>query len=145
MALRGAASELSRCVQAPWGPSGSVTAQPSCGKIRMAGPQVSDAELVETFIGQSDRYTHSGLRLRDCFSRTVFDLGFRYGSVLQRSAVREPDIRQPRAMGPNRRAQKCRMSEQRPDARGIDQQDAALMLMATRSWRLMFGARGLEH
>ena len=55
MALRGAASELSRCVQAPWGPSGSVTAQPSCGKIRMAGPQVSDAELVETFIGQSDR------------------------------------------------------------------------------------------
>jgi hypothetical protein len=55
----------------------------------MAGPQVSDAELVETFTGQADRYTHSGLRLRDCFSRTAFDLVFRYGSVLQKSAVRQ--------------------------------------------------------
>jgi hypothetical protein len=55
----------------------------------MAGPQVSDAELVEAFIGQADRYTHSGLKLRDCFSRTAFDLVFRYGSVLQRSAVRQ--------------------------------------------------------
>ena len=55
----------------------------------MAVPQVSDAELVEAFIGQADRYTHSGLKLRDCFSRTAFDLVFRYGSVLQRSAVRQ--------------------------------------------------------
>jgi hypothetical protein len=55
----------------------------------MAGPQVTDAELVETFIRQADRYTHSGLRLRDCFSRTAFDLVFGYGSVLQRSAVRQ--------------------------------------------------------
>jgi hypothetical protein len=55
----------------------------------MAGPQVSEAELVETFTGQADRYTHSGLRLRDCFSRTAFGLAFRYGSVLQRSAVRQ--------------------------------------------------------
>jgi hypothetical protein len=55
----------------------------------MAGPQVTDADLVETFIGQADRSTHSGLKLRDCFSRTAFDLVFRYGSVLQRSAVRQ--------------------------------------------------------
>jgi hypothetical protein len=55
----------------------------------MAVPPVSDAELVEAFIGQADRYTHSGLKLRDCFSRTAFDLVFRYGSVLQRSAVRQ--------------------------------------------------------
>jgi hypothetical protein len=55
----------------------------------MADPQVLDADLVGTFIGQADRYTHSGLKLRDCFSRTAFDLAFRYGSVLQRSAVRQ--------------------------------------------------------
>jgi hypothetical protein len=55
----------------------------------MAVPQVSDAELVETFIGQADRYTHFGLKLRDCFSRTAFDLVFGYGSVLQKSAVRQ--------------------------------------------------------
>jgi hypothetical protein len=48
-----------------------------------------DADLVETFIGQADRYTHPGLRLRDCFSRTAFDLVFHYGSVLQISAVRQ--------------------------------------------------------
>jgi hypothetical protein len=55
----------------------------------MAVPQVSDAELVEAFIGQADRYTRSGLKLGDCFSRTALDLVFRYGSVLQRSAVRQ--------------------------------------------------------
>jgi hypothetical protein len=55
----------------------------------MAVPRLSDAELVETFIGQADRETHSGLKLRDCFSRTAFDLVFGYGSVLQRSAVRQ--------------------------------------------------------
>jgi hypothetical protein len=54
----------------------------------MADPQATDADLVETFIGQADRNTHSGLKLRDCFSRTEFDLVFRYGSVLQKSAVR---------------------------------------------------------
>jgi hypothetical protein len=54
----------------------------------MAGPQVTDADLVETFIGQADRSTHSGLKLRDCLSRTAFDLVFRYGSVLQKSSVR---------------------------------------------------------
>ena len=54
----------------------------------MAGPQVTDADLVETFIGQADRNTHSGINLRNCFSRTAFDLVFRYGSVLQKSAVR---------------------------------------------------------
>jgi hypothetical protein len=56
---------------------------------RMAVPQVSDADLVEAFIGQADRHTHSGLKLGDCFSRTAFELVFRYGSVLQRSAVRQ--------------------------------------------------------
>ena len=55
----------------------------------MAGPKVTDADLVEAFIGQADRNTHSGLRLRDCFSRTAFDLVFQYGSVLQISAVRQ--------------------------------------------------------
>jgi len=40
----------------------------------MAGPQVTDADLVEAFIGRADRYTHSGLKLRDCFPRTAFDL-----------------------------------------------------------------------
>ena len=55
----------------------------------MAGPKVTDADLVETFIGQADRNTHSGLKLRDCFSRTAFDLVFQYGSVLQISAVRQ--------------------------------------------------------
>jgi hypothetical protein len=55
----------------------------------MAGPQVPDAEVVETFIGQADRYTHSGFKLRNCFSRTAFDLVFQYGSVLQKSAVRQ--------------------------------------------------------
>ena len=51
----------------------------------MAVPQVPDAELVETFIGQADRYTHSGFKLRNCFSRTASQ----YGSVLQISAVRQ--------------------------------------------------------
>jgi hypothetical protein len=55
----------------------------------MAVPQLSEAELVEAFIGQADHYTHPGLKLRDCFSRTAFDLVFRYGSVVQRSAVRQ--------------------------------------------------------
>ena len=56
----------------------------------MAVPQVSDADLVEAFIGQADRHTHfSGLKLGDCFSRTAFDLVFQYGSVLQISAVRQ--------------------------------------------------------
>jgi hypothetical protein len=61
----------------------------------MAGPKVTDADLVETFIGQADRNTHSGLKLRDCFSRTAFDLVFQYGSVLQISAVRQTIVSLP--------------------------------------------------
>jgi hypothetical protein len=50
--------------------------------------QVTDAELVEAFLGQDDRRTYSGKMLSDCFSPTQFDLAFQYGSVVQRSAVR---------------------------------------------------------
>jgi hypothetical protein len=49
---------------------------------------VTDAELVEAFLGQKDRRTHSGRMLRDCFSPSQFDLAFEYGSVVQRSAIR---------------------------------------------------------
>ena len=55
----------------------------------MAAQQMSDAELVETFLGQADRYTHSGLKLSDCFSRTAFELVFKYGTILQMSAARQ--------------------------------------------------------
>ena len=51
--------------------------------------QQSDSELVAAFLNQPDRYTHSGLRLSDCFPRTAFELVFEYGTVLQRSAVRQ--------------------------------------------------------
>ena len=50
--------------------------------------QVTDAELVEAFLGQDDRRTYSGKMLSDCFSPTQFDLAFQYGSVVQRSAIR---------------------------------------------------------
>jgi hypothetical protein len=83
-------SGVHRGLRLPWrsekerdqAPEGAV-------KSHMAVPQVPDAELVEAFIGQEDRYAHSGLKLGDCISRTAFDLVFRYGSVLQRSAVRQ--------------------------------------------------------
>jgi hypothetical protein len=50
--------------------------------------QVTDAELVEAFLGQDDRRTYSGRILSDCFSPSQFDLAFEYGSVVQRSAIR---------------------------------------------------------
>ena len=50
--------------------------------------RVTDAELVEAFLGQADRCTHSGQMLGDCFSASQFDLAFQYGSVAQRSAIR---------------------------------------------------------
>jgi hypothetical protein len=49
----------------------------------------SDKELVESFLGQPDRHTHSGLRLSESFSWEAFELVFNNGSVLQRSAVRQ--------------------------------------------------------
>jgi len=55
----------------------------------MAVPQASDLELIEKFLGQSDRYTHSNLKLSEGFSRVAFELVFEYGSNLQKSAVRQ--------------------------------------------------------
>ena len=55
----------------------------------MATYRPSEAELVEAFLGQADRYTHSGLKLSDCFSWEAFALVFNHGTVLQRSAVRQ--------------------------------------------------------
>jgi hypothetical protein len=55
----------------------------------MADYRPSDVELVEAFLGQADRYTHSGLELSDCFSWEAFALVFTCGTVLQRSAVRQ--------------------------------------------------------
>src|SRR5262249_26740789 len=54
--------------------------------------QASDLELIERFIGQSDRYTHSNLKLSQAFSRTAFELVFDYGSNLQKSAARQAPI-----------------------------------------------------
>ena len=48
-----------------------------------------DPELVEAFLSQEDRRTHSGLMLSDCFSYAGFELVFEYGTVVQRSAVRQ--------------------------------------------------------
>jgi hypothetical protein len=48
-----------------------------------------DLELVEAFLNQEDRRTHSGLMLSDCFSYAGFELAFEYGTVVQRSAVRQ--------------------------------------------------------
>jgi len=49
----------------------------------------SDKELVEAFLGQADRQTHSGLGLSEAFSWEAFELVFNNGTVLQRSAVRQ--------------------------------------------------------
>ena len=49
----------------------------------------SDEELVEAFLGQADRQTHSGLGLSEAFSWEAFELVFNNGTVLQRSAVRQ--------------------------------------------------------
>jgi hypothetical protein len=51
--------------------------------------QPTDSELLDAFFGQDDRLTHSGMMLSDCFSPTQFDLVFEYGTVMQRSAVRQ--------------------------------------------------------
>jgi hypothetical protein len=51
--------------------------------------QQSDIELVAAFLSQPDRYTYSGGRLSDCFPRTAFELVFEYGTILQKSAVRQ--------------------------------------------------------
>jgi hypothetical protein len=51
--------------------------------------QQSDIELVVAFLSQPDRYTYSGGRLSDCFPRTAFELVFEYGTILQKSAVRQ--------------------------------------------------------
>ena len=96
-------SGLHRGLRLPWRSEKERDQAPERAvKSHMAVPQVPDAELVEAFIGQADRYTRSGLKLGDCFSRTALDLVFRYGSVLQRSAVRQaliayislPDVNQ---------------------------------------------------
>jgi hypothetical protein len=50
---------------------------------------LSDADLANAFLGQDDRTTHSGLLLSECFSRNQFNLVFTYGTVMQRSAVRQ--------------------------------------------------------
>src|SRR5262245_52055577 len=55
----------------------------------MATYRPYDTELVGAFLGQADRYTRSGLKLSDCFSGEAFALVFKYGTVLQRSAVRQ--------------------------------------------------------
>ena len=60
---------------------------PLTGNLMAA--QQSDGELVAAFLNQPDRYTYSGRRLSDCFPWTAFELVFEYGTVLQRSAVRQ--------------------------------------------------------
>jgi hypothetical protein len=50
--------------------------------------RLTDADLVEAFLTQEDRPSHSGRMLSDCFSKSQFDLAFEYGSVVQRSAMR---------------------------------------------------------
>ena len=51
--------------------------------------QLTDWELLDAFLSQEDRLTHSGMMLSDCFSPNQFELVFEYGSVMQRSAVRQ--------------------------------------------------------
>jgi hypothetical protein len=51
--------------------------------------QPTDTELLDAFFGQDDRLTHSGMMLSDCFSPSQFDLVFEYGTVIQKSAVRQ--------------------------------------------------------
>jgi hypothetical protein len=51
--------------------------------------RLADAELVDAFLSQEDRCTHSGLVLSDCFSQNHFDLVFAYATVVQKSAVRQ--------------------------------------------------------
>jgi len=51
--------------------------------------QLTDWELLDAFLSLEDRLTHSGMMLSDCFSPNQFELVFEYGSVMQRSAVRQ--------------------------------------------------------
>jgi hypothetical protein len=51
--------------------------------------QLTDWELLDAFLSQEDRLTHSGMMLSDCFSPSQFDLVFEYGTVIQKSAVRQ--------------------------------------------------------
>ena len=51
--------------------------------------QPTDMELLDAFLSQNDRRTHSGMMLSDCFSPSQFDLVFEYGTVIQKSAVRQ--------------------------------------------------------
>jgi hypothetical protein len=51
--------------------------------------QLTDPELLDAFFSQEDRQTHSGMMLSDCFSPGQFDLVFEYGTVIQKSAVRQ--------------------------------------------------------
>ena len=55
----------------------------------MAEYRPSDKELVEAFLGQPDRHTHSGLRLSESFSWEAFELVFNNGTVLQKRALRQ--------------------------------------------------------
>ena len=51
--------------------------------------QPTDMELLDAFLSQDDRLTHSGMMLSDCFAPSQFDLVFEYGTVIQKSAVRQ--------------------------------------------------------
>jgi hypothetical protein len=51
--------------------------------------QLTDWELLDAFLSQEDRRTHSGMMLSDCFSPSQFELVLQYGTVIQRSAVRQ--------------------------------------------------------
>jgi hypothetical protein len=51
--------------------------------------QLTDMELLDAFLSQDDRLTHSGMMLSDCFTPSQFDLVFEYGTVMQKSAVRQ--------------------------------------------------------
>ena len=59
------------------------------GKVRMAALQPPNAELVETFLSQPDRYTYSGLKFSDCFSLKAVELVFEHGTTFHNSAVRQ--------------------------------------------------------
>ncbi|MBV9239484.1 MAG: hypothetical protein JOZ94_26910 [Xanthobacteraceae bacterium] len=51
--------------------------------------QPTDMELLDAFLSQDDRLTHSGMMLSDCFAPSQFELVFEYGTVIQKSAVRQ--------------------------------------------------------
>jgi hypothetical protein len=61
----------------------------ACLREGGAMTQLTDTELLDAFLSQDDRLTHSGMMLSDCFTPSQFDLVFEYGSVFQKSAVRQ--------------------------------------------------------